>query len=116
MKLLAIDVGNTHTVFGLFEGGKLRRVWRVESNPRSLLSIAKKLPKKIDGVIVSSVVPPLRKTLVQMIKKCRALSVIFVTPNLKMPIRIRLKNPKAVGADRIVNAVAAYQKYGRRVL
>ena len=115
MKLLAIDAGNTHTVSGLFEGKKLKKVWRVESNPKGLKNLSRKLPQGIEGVIVSSVVPPLRKKLVQMIRKCRALSAIFVTPNLKMPIRIRTKNPKEVGADRIVNAVAAYTKYEGQV-
>lgn len=108
--ILTIDVGNSKTVFGLFEGKRLKKTWRAPSEERALVPQIRRFPRNLEGVIVSSVVPRLNKT----IKRCRAPSVIFVTTKLKMPVRIRVKNPHSVGADRIVNAVGAYTKWGRK--
>jgi type III pantothenate kinase len=109
--LLVIDVGNSNTVLGLFRGRKLSKTYRVESHPESLDRLLKKLPRDIDGAIVSSVVPGLNRRLAQRIRKRFLKRPLFVGRRLKMPIRIRVKNPGEVGADRIVNATAAYLKY-----
>lgn len=113
--LLAVDVGNTNTVLGLFKGKKLIKTWRIESSKTSLLRWARANRLSLDGAVVSSVVPPLRKTLLGLTRRYQVPSgrVTFVGPHLKMPIRIKVKNPKEVGADRIMNAVEAYAKYNR---
>ena len=108
--LLAIDAGNTHTVFGLFNGRRLKKTWRVPSQPSHLRRFARRLPQVCD-VIVSSVVPSLRPEFVRIAKKVSRHPPLFVQPTMAMPIRVRLKNPREAGQDRIVNAVAAYTRW-----
>ncbi len=121
--LLVIDVGNTNTVLGVYEGKKLLAHWRLTTEhsqtvdeygilARNLLALAGLDASKIDGVIVSSVVPPLNATLKEMAERYFHTAPLFVEPGIKTGIRIRYDNPQEVGADRIVNAVAAYEKYG----
>ncbi|HEX5037206.1 MAG TPA: type III pantothenate kinase [bacterium] len=111
--LLAIDVGNTNTVLGFFRGPQLVRTWRVISVPGVLLKL--KLPET-NAVIVSSVVPRLKAALETLAHRASGKSAVFVTPSLKMPVRVTLKNPKQVGQDRIVNAVAAYDRWKRGLI
>ncbi len=106
MSLLVIDIGNTNSVIGLFDGKHLKKSWRIESSRPAFLRWARRAPKVLDHVIVSSVVPPLNKTI-----RTIWLKSSFVGPNMKMPIRIRVKNPTEVGPDRIVNAVGVYCKW-----
>jgi len=121
--LLVIDVGNTNTVLGVYDAKKLVAHWRLTTEhsqtvdeygilARNLLALAQLDASKIDGVIVSSVVPPLNATLKEMSERYFGTVPLFVEPGIKTGIRIHYDNPQEVGADRIVNAVAAYEKYG----
>lgn len=121
--LLVIDVGNTNIVFGVFEGDKLLYDWRIAtakdrtSDEYGLLfeQIFKYhglCPKDVKDVIISSVVPTLMHTLSAMSIKYFGREPIVVGPGVKTGMNIRYDNPREVGADRIVNAVAGYEKYG----
>jgi type III pantothenate kinase len=121
--LLAIDVGNTHTVLGVFDGDKPVGTWRIRTLEdatadeyhvmlQNLASTTGLKPLGIDGVIISCVVPPLVGALEELCKKHLQVSPLFVGPGIKTGMPIRYDNPREVGADRIVNAVAAYEKYG----
>jgi type III pantothenate kinase len=109
--LLAIDAGNTHTVFGLFQGERLKRTWRMSSTSGALRGLAKKLPSGIEAVIVSSVVPVLKSSFETLAERACGRKAVFVSDRLKMPIRIKLPHPKQLGQDRIVNAAAAYDRW-----
>ncbi len=121
--LLALDVGNTNTVLGFFRGGELLANWRLTTAraqtideygilARSLFTLAGLDPKEVRGVIISSVVPPLNFTLEGMSERYFQLPPLFVGPGIKTGMPILYDNPQEVGADRIVNSVAAYEKYG----
>jgi len=125
--LLAIDVGNTNTVLGVFSGDRLVGDWRVRTERErtsdeigvllSQLFAASPVPLgAVDGVIISSVVPPLNSTLADFCTKYLSLTPLFVGPGMKTGMPILYDNPKEVGADRIVNAVAAYEKYRRAMI
>jgi type III pantothenate kinase len=120
--LLAIDVGNTNVVFGVFDGGKLIGHWRLETDARrthdeygilfrQLLSDATVEARQIEAVVVSNVVPPLQFTLQQVGERYFGSKPLFVGPGVKTGMPIVIDNPREVGADRVVNAVAAYEKY-----
>ncbi len=116
---LAIDIGNTHTVLGIFSKERLTEYFRVTSN-RALTGdecgvLVKQLfPDygKIEAVIICSVVPPLTPIYQEMCKKFLKLDPVLVHWNLPLGIKILYDDPSQVGADRIANAVAAYQIYG----
>jgi type III pantothenate kinase len=121
--LLAIDIGNTNVVLGVFEQERLVENWRVGTNtqitPDEYAMIVKDLCafsglefRQITGVIISSVVPPLLPVMIGMARKYFKLEPLVVTHELKTGITIRCDNPREVGADRIVNAAAAYKLYG----
>jgi type III pantothenate kinase len=121
--LLAIDIGNTNVVLGVFDGEKLVENWRVGTNsqitPDEYAMIFKDLFgfagiefNQIQGVIISTVVPPLLPVMVEMSRKYFKIEPMVVTHELKTGVTIRTDNPKEVGADRIVNAAAAYKLYG----
>ena len=121
--LLAIDIGNTHTVFGLFEKRKLIADWRVSSTVnRTEDEIGAQLKmffeqsgiksKSIDSVGISSVVPDLTEIYELMAKKYFGAQPIIVSASLNLGFKILYDDPSTVGADRICNAVAAYTKYG----
>ena len=125
--LLAVDVGNTHTVLGLFEGERLVADWRVASRKdatadetggiwRQLFSIAGVDPAAVDGMIVSSVVPDLDRTIGAVGRRYFGAEPLFVAPGVKTGLPILYENPHEVGADRIVNAVAAVKRYGAPVI
>src|SRR5688572_20609358 len=116
--LLAIDVGNTNTVLGVFDGARLTHHWRDEtSHTRTgdeygiqalqLFATVGVDPKKVKAVVVSSVVPNLAFTLEQMSQRYFGSKPVFIGPGVKTGMPILYDNPKEVGADRIVNAVAA---------
>lgn len=120
--LLAIDVGNTHTVIGVYEGDKLVRHWRVLSDPGRTadeygvllwsLYRASELPiPKRSDIIVCSVVPPMTKVVEDLCRDYFHTEPLVVGPGVKTGMPILYDNPKEVGADRIVNAVAAYERY-----
>jgi type III pantothenate kinase len=121
--LLAMDVGNTNTSLGVFEGKKLVANWRLTTArdqtvdeygilTRDLFNMAGLTPSKTAGVILASVVPPVNETLAEMSERYFEIKAIFVEPGMKAALPVRYENPKEVGADRIANAVAAFAKYG----
>ena len=125
--LLAIDIGNTNVVLGIFDKEKLVENWRVGTNtqitPDEYAMIFKDLFgfvglefKQITGVIISTVVPPLLPVMIEMSHKYFRLEPMVVTHEIKTGIKMRYDNPKEVGADRIVNAAAAYKLYGGPII
>src|ERR1700693_4543372 len=121
--LLTLDVGNTNTVLGLFRDAELVAHWRLTTArdqtvdeygilTRELFTLATLDPGKIDGVIISSVVPPLNGTLQEMAERYFHIQALFVEPGVKTGMPVHYDNPQEVGADRIVNSVAAFAKYG----
>lgn len=121
--IFVIDVGNTNIVLGLMEGKKLLADWRLSTDPpktsdeygmmvRSLFEGAGYDIKMVDGIAVSSVVPNIMYSLEHMIRKYFNIDPVIVGPGVKTGINIKYDNPKEVGADRIVNAVAAHEIYG----
>jgi type III pantothenate kinase len=125
--LLTIDVGNTNTVLGVFRGNELAAHWRLTTARdqtvdeygiliRNLFSLAGLEPKAVDGIVISSVVPPVNATLTEMARRYFGLEALFVGPGIKTGMPILYENPQEVGADRIVNAVAAYEGYGGPVI
>jgi type III pantothenate kinase len=120
--LLAIDVGNTNTVLGVFEGQALRQQWRVETARsrthdewgilvRQLFAAAALDPARVRAIAVASVVPPLSFALEQMSSRYFGVAPLFVGPGIKTGMPILYDNPREVGADRVVNAVAAYHRW-----
>jgi len=121
--LLVIDVGNTNIVMGVFEDENLKTNFRISTqwtrtsdeyghHILSLLNYSGIQQKQIDAVIISTVVPPLTDTLAAMSRKYFNSEAVFVDPGTKTGLNIKYENPKEVGADRIVNAVAALALYG----
>jgi type III pantothenate kinase len=121
--LLTIDVGNTNTVLGVFRGEQLMANWRLTTAreqtvdeygvlTRNLFSLAGLDRDAIGGVIISSVVPPVNWTLGEMAKKYLGRRALFVEPGVKTGMAVLVDNPLEVGADRIVNGVAAFHEYG----
>ena len=120
--LLAIDVGNTNTVLGVYEGKRLLDHWRLETSARrtydeygillrQLFQLGGIDPTRVKAVAVSSVVPPLQFNLERMAERYFKVKPLFVGPGVKTGMPILYDNPREVGADRIVNAVAAYEKH-----
>ena len=121
--LLAVDVGNSNTVVGLFDGDELVHRWRVSTEPhrtpdemaltlQGLLAFAGlSLPRDLDGAVVASVVPPVTETLRTMAAHHLAIPPVVVEPGVRTGIPMKVDNPRDIGADRIVNAVAAAAYY-----
>lgn len=125
--LLAIDVGNTNTVLGVYDGKNLLDHWRLETSTRrtsdeygillrQLFQVSGIEPGVVRAVAVSSVVPPLQFNLERMSERYFKTRPMFVGPGVKTGMPILYDNPREVGADRIVNAVAAYDKHHRGVV
>lgn len=131
--LLVLDVGNTNTVLGLYgpeqpEGAsprysRLIASWRVVTNKtqtvdeygvlfRNLFALDSIEVKHVRGIVISSVVPPVDSTLRQVCERYFNLRPLFIEPGVKTGMPILYENPSEVGADRIVNGVAAFEKYG----
>jgi type III pantothenate kinase len=121
--LLTIDVGNTNTVLGVFRGEELIANWRLTTArqqtvdeygvlTRNLFTLAELDRGAIGGVIISSVVPPVNWTLGEMARIYFGKKALFVEPGVKTGMSVLVDNPLEVGADRIVNGVAAFHKYG----
>ena len=121
--LLALDVGNTNTVLGVFRERELIANWRLTTArdqtideygilTRDLFTIANLDPREIGGVIISSVVPPLNSTLAGMAERYFHTKALFVEPGIRTGMPVHYDNPQEVGADRIVNSIAAFAKYG----
>ena len=121
--LLAMDVGNTNTVLGVFERAKLKAHWRLTTTrdqtvdeygilTRELFTLAGISARKIEGVMIASVVPSLNATLAEMAERYFGLQARFVEPGEPTGMPVLYDNPHEVGADRIANGVAAFAKYG----
>ncbi len=124
--LLAIDIGNSHTVIGILEDEKIRHHWRIQTNRQhtadeiaatlhSLFAMGKCPHEAISGVIIASVVPQLDGSWLTF---CRTLVAKPVLVDHQTPtgIRILIDNPAEVGADRIVNAVAGFHRYQQALI
>lgn len=121
--LLAYDIGNTNMVIGLYNGKKLINHWRIATDRQKtgdeyglllegLFRHHKIQLNDLDQAIISSVVPNLTGTIKEMIEKYVKVKPLIVGAGIKTGMVIRYENPKEVGADRIVNAVAGIEKYG----
>ncbi len=121
--LLCIDIGNTNVKFGIFKENDLIASFRITSKRnstadeygvlvRDLLASAKLRAEDLEGIIMSSVIPQLNYTMEHMCEQYLGKKAIAVAPGLKTGINIKVDSPKEVGADRIVNSVAAFKKYG----
>ncbi len=122
--LLAIDVGNTNIVPGVFDGPRLVHSWRLatlrERTADEIGIVLTQLfareqldPSAVDAVIVASVVPPLTPSLVTMSERYFGVAPLVVDQTVFTGMPIRYENPAEVGADRIVNGVAAFEEFGR---
>jgi len=116
--LLAIDVGNTQTVFGLFEGGELRDHWRVATERNrsgdelgalyaSFLDLS-----AVEGIALASTVPQLHRSYEDFAKEYAKVELLDIGPGVRTGVPIRYDDPREVGPDRIANAVAAVVRYG----
>ena len=121
--LLTIDVGNTNSVLGVFRGEELIANWRLTTAreqttdeygvlTRNLFTLAGLDRDAITGVIISSVVPPVNRTLAEMSRVYFGKKALFVEMGVKTGMAVLVDNPSEVGADRIVNGVAAFHQYG----
>lgn len=121
--IFVLDVGNTNTVLGVYDEDILKYHWRIETNRhktedeygmiiKSLLQHESLVFDQFDGIIISSVVPPIMFALERMCKKYFGIKPLIVGPGIKTGLNIKYENPREVGADRIVNAVAGIQEYG----
>jgi type III pantothenate kinase len=121
--IFVFDVGNTNTVLGVYDGDELLYHWRVETNRnktedeygifiKSLFDHVNLSIKDISGIIISSVVPPMMFSLEKMCEKYFHIKPLIVGPGIKTGLNIKYENPREVGADRIVNAVAGIHDYG----
>ena len=121
--LLVIDVGNSNNVIGLFSGKKLLTHWRIRTEwnrtadeywvlIKEFILLNKVETETIDDIVLACVVPPLIPILQDMGKKYFACDPLVVGPGIKTGMPILYRNPAEVGADRIVNSVAAFEKFG----
>jgi type III pantothenate kinase len=121
--LLAVDIGNTQTHLGAFEGEELVEHWRFQTRSGAtgdelaeriagLFSLSEMSFTQVDSVCVSSVVPPLGGEFERLAERYLEADCLTIGPGLKTGMPIRIENPLEVGADRLVNAVAAYDKVG----
>ncbi len=125
--LLVLDVGNTNITCGLYKGDKLEHTFRLMSkSPRTsdefgmtICDLAARQGsdiREIDGVIIASVVPDVMHSLIAGVKKYLNVDPLVVTSDVKTGIKIDTPNPREIGPDRIVDAVAAYELYGGPIL
>lgn len=125
--LLAVDVGNTQTVLGFYDGKTLTRHFRVESSKgrtvdeyhallASFLGIAGLRREDVHGSILASVVPALTDTFARAVERAFGHATLIVGPGMRTGMPILYENPREVGADRIVNAIAAYDRIGAGVV
>jgi type III pantothenate kinase len=125
--LLALDVGNTNVTIGAFDGERIAGRWRLRTIReqtadewgiliRNLFSLSSLSLAAVDGVIISSVVPAVDQPLEAMAERYFKRRPIFVNYLTDLGISVRYDNPREVGADRLVNGVAGFRKYGGPVV
>ena len=121
--ILGIDIGNTNIKYGVFDGDRIVASFRVSSRLSRtadeygavLVNLLKDKgieKQDITGIIVSSVIPPLNYTVCHMCEYFFDINPLMVGPGIKTGLNVKVENPKEAGADRIVNSVSAYNKYG----
>jgi type III pantothenate kinase len=121
--LLAIDAGNTNVTIGIFDGPNIVTRWRLrtvhDQTPdewgiklRSLFALENVPLERVKGIMIASVVPPLETSLTAMARRYFQVTPMFVTGRTETGLSVLYDNPREVGADRVVNAVAALAKYG----
>jgi type III pantothenate kinase len=121
--ILVIDVGNTNIVLGIYQDRELLHHWRLSTNRsatvdeygimiHNLFHMGNIDTHAIDGIIISSVVPPIVATLEHLCETYLGKTPLIVGPGIKTGLNIRYENPREVGADRIVNSVSAIEQYG----
>ncbi|MFP3869457.1 MAG: type III pantothenate kinase [Syntrophobacteria bacterium] len=120
--LLAIDIGNTNTVLGLYRGAELKTDWRIRTEQdmtadeygilmHNLFASKSVAFQEVTAMVISCVVPPMLNTVVEFARKYFHIDPLIVEPGIRTGMPIYYDNPKEIGADRIVNAVAAYEKH-----
>lgn len=125
--ILVIDVGNTNITYGVYDEGKLAATFRIATKQArtsdeygvlltELLRMKKMDIEQIEGTIIASVVSDVMHSLTGSIVRYTGHTPLIVGPGVKTGIKVATENPRAIGADRIVDAVAAYEKYGGPVL
>ena len=125
--LLAIDVGNTNMVFGLYDGDRLRGSFRISTNAeRTSDELGMQIAQyyhlhdlditRTDAVIIASVVPPVMYTLINAIRKYLHVQPLIAGRDVDIGVENRYTNPREVGVDRLVNAVSAIRRYGKPLI
>ncbi|MBN2232489.1 MAG: type III pantothenate kinase [Deltaproteobacteria bacterium] len=125
--ILVVDVGNTHTVLGLFEGREMVDNWRIATHIsrtedeygillKDLLLFSGISLGQVSGMVVSCVVPPMVVALEGLARKYLGVKPMVIGPGVKTGMPIQLENPREVGADRIVNAVEAYETWRQALI
>jgi type III pantothenate kinase len=121
--ILVIDVGNTNTVLGLYQGSSLRALWRLATSREqtadeygvvihNLFALEKLSASDISGIMIASVVPPMDSVLAEMARKYFKMEALFLGPGARTGMPILVDTPQELGADRVADAVAAFEKYG----
>ena len=121
--LLALDAGNSNITIGAFEGSKLAGRWRLRTIQdqtadewgvlmRNLFALSSLKLEGVDGIVIASVVPIVDQPLALMSERYFHTKPLFVTPDTDIGIKVLYDNPREVGADRVVNGVAAFHRYG----
>ena len=124
---MVMDVGNTNTALGVYDGDRLAHHWRLASLRdrtadelgalvRQLFSMAGITTEAVDAVVIANVVPPVMPALMTLSRSLFRCEPLFVEPGIKTGVRILYDNPQEVGADRIANSVAAFARYGGPVV
>ncbi len=125
--LMVLDVGNTNTVLGMYANDELLCHWRLTTERertadeygiliRTLLNLGEMSDGTVTGIVISSVVPPARPALEEMAVRYFGIQPLFIEPTLNLGMAVLYKPPEDVGADRIVNAVAAFAQFGGPVI
>lgn len=126
--LLAIDSGNTNVVFAVYDGETVKGVWRCHNNPKrtadeyavwltQLMSLSDIVPSDIDGSIIATVVPEARFNLVTVCRKYFNSDPMMIgDPALDLGVKVRIDRPEQVGADRLVNTLAAHERFGHALI
>ena len=125
--LLAVDVGNTNVVMGLYRGAELTQHWRLATDARrtadeyaallrGVMELSGRGLADIDGMVVGSVVPALTPMFGDVGSRYLGVTPLVVGPGMRTGVDLRYENPREIGADRIVNAVAAHARYGGPVI
>ncbi|MGL5634195.1 MAG: type III pantothenate kinase [Sarcina sp.] len=125
--ILLIDAGNTNIVLGLSKNDDYIASWRISTDAKKtsdeyaiqvmqLFNQSNIDPSAVEGIIISSVVPNIMHSVENMVRKCFKKEALVIGPGIKTGINIKYDNPREVGADRIVNAVAAYEMYKKSLI